>query len=142
MWHISNRYKWHIYTAIIISTKVRYLEAVKAPPSLLKPQKLFLRLVKGRIARSAALSRSLDNLIKNSVRPIAIGRKNYLFCGNDDAAEDAAIIYTMMGCCKEAGADFRKWTNYFLEHIHEYDNDLSKPLDDFLPATLMERGLI
>ena len=30
----------------------------------------------------------------------------------------------------------------FLEHIHEYDNDLSKPLDDFLPATLMERGLI
>ena len=101
-----------------------------------------LRLVKGRIARSEALSRSLDNLIKNSVRPIAIGRKNYLFCGNDDAAEDAAIIYTMMGCCKEAGADFRKWTNYFLEHIHEYDNDLSKPLDDFLPATLMERGLI
>ena len=72
----------------------------------------------------------------------AIGRKNYLFCGNDDAAEDAAIIYTMMGCCKEAGADFRKWTNYFLEYIHEYDNDLSKPLDDFLPATLMERGLI
>ena len=83
-----------------------------------------------------------NNLIENSVRPIAIGRKNYLFCGNDDAAEDAAIIYTMMGCCKEAGADFRKWTNYFLEHIHEYDNDLSKPLDDFLPATLMEKGLI
>ena len=88
------------------------------------------------------LSRSLDNAIENSVRPIAFGRKNYLFCGNDDAAEDAAIIYTMMGCCKEAGADFRKWTNYFLEHIHEYDNDLSKPLDDFLPATLMEKGLI
>ena len=42
------------------------------------------------------LSRSLDNLIENSVRPIAIGRKNYLFCGNDDASEDAAIIYTMM----------------------------------------------
>ena len=83
-----------------------------------------------------------NNLIENSIRPIAIGRKNYLFCGNDDAAEDAAIVYTLMGCCKEAGADFRKWTNYFLEHIHEYDNDRSKPLDDFLPATLMERGLI
>jgi len=83
-----------------------------------------------------------NNLIENSVRPIAIGRKNYLFCGNDDAAEDAAIIYTMMGCCKETGADFRKWTNYFLTHIHEYDNDLSKPLDDFLPAVLMNRGLI
>ena len=36
-------------------------------------------------------------IIENSIRPIAIGRKNYLFCKNDDAAEDAAIIYTMMG---------------------------------------------
>ena len=83
-----------------------------------------------------------NNLIENSIRPIAVGRKNYLFCRNDDAAEDAAIIYTMMGCCKAAGADFRKWTSYFLEHIHEYDNDYSKPLDDFLPATLKERGLV
>lgn len=32
--------------------------------------------------------------------------------GRHDAPEDAAIIYTMMGCCKEVGADFRKWTNY------------------------------
>ena len=83
-----------------------------------------------------------NNLIENSIRPIAIGRKNYLFCKNDDAAEDAAIIYTMMGCCKAAGADFRKWTNYFLEHIHVYDSDYSRPLDDFLPATLKERGLV
>ena len=113
-----------------------------ADSSLPEKRKFFRPVAKSRITASATLSRSLDNLIENSVRPIAIGRKNYLFCGNDDAAEDAAIIYTMMGCCKEAGADFRKWTNYFLEHIHEYDNDLSKPLDDFLPATLMERGLI
>ena len=83
-----------------------------------------------------------NNLIENSIRPIAIGRKNYLFCKNDDAAEDAAIIYTMMGCCKAAGADFRRWTSYFLEHIHEYDSDYSRPLDDFLPATLKERGLV
>ena len=81
-------------------------------------------------------------IIENSIRPIAIGRKNYLFCKNDDAAEDAAIIYTMMGCCKAAGADFRKWTNHFLEHIHEYDNDYAKPLDDFLPATLKMKGLV
>ena len=43
---------------------------------------------------------------------------------------------------KAVGSDFRKWTNYFLEHIHEYDNDYSRPLDDFLPATLKERGLV
>lgn len=38
------------------------------------------------------------NLIENCVRPVAIGRKNYLFCGNHDAAEDAAVIYSLMGC--------------------------------------------
>ena len=48
--------------------------------------------------------------IENCVRPLAIGRKNYMFCGNHDAAEEAAIMYTMMGCCKLAGVDFRKWT--------------------------------
>ena len=36
------------------------------------------------------------NPIENCVRPLAIGRKNYMFCGNHDAAEEAAIMYTMM----------------------------------------------
>ena len=58
-----------------------------------------------------------------------MGRKNYLFCGNHDAAEDAAVIYSLMGCCKVAGVDFKKWTLHFLNHIHEYDNDV-KTLDN------------
>ena len=77
-----------------------------------------------------------------SVSKIALVRKNYLFCKNDNATENAAIIYTMIGCCKAAWADFRKWTSYFLKHIHEYDGDYSRSLDDFLPATLNERGLV
>ena len=48
------------------------------------------------------------NPIENCVRLLAIGRKNYMFCENHDAAEEAAIMYTMMGCCKLAGVDFRK----------------------------------
>ncbi|MGN1253756.1 MAG: IS66 family transposase, partial [Prevotella sp.] len=52
-----------------------------------------------------------NNFIENSVRPLALGRKNYLFCGNHDAAENAAIIYTFMGCCKLAQVDVRKWLN-------------------------------
>lgn len=45
------------------------------------------------------------NLIENSVRPVAVGCKNYLFCGNHDAAEDAAVIYSLMGCCKAADVE-------------------------------------
>lgn len=82
------------------------------------------------------------NPIENCVRPLSIGRKNYMFCGNHDAAEEAAFMYTMMGCCKLAGVDFRKWTTYFLTHIHEYDNDYSKDLADFLPLRLREMGIL
>lgn len=83
-----------------------------------------------------------NNPIENCVRPLAIGRKNYMFCGNHDAAEEAAIMYTMMGCCKLAGVDFRKWTTHFLTHIHENDNDYSKDLADFLPLRLREKGIL
>ena len=88
------------------------------------------------------LSRSLDNFIENNVRPLALGRKNYLFCGNHDAAENAAIIYTFMGCCKLAQVDVRKWLNYFFTHIHDYDNDYSRDLLELLPHSLKQKGIL
>lgn len=81
------------------------------------------------------------NLIENSVRPVAVGCKNYLFCGNHDAAEDAAVIYSLMGCCKAADVDFKQWMNYFLNHVHEYDNDYSKDLVNLLPHSLKEQDI-
>jgi transposase len=35
------------------------------------------------------------NLIENSIRPIALGRNNYLFAGFHEAAQNAAIIYSL-----------------------------------------------
>lgn len=49
-----------------------------------------------------------NNMAENAIRPIALGRKNWLFCSNHDAAENAAIIYSMMACCKEHGVNFLK----------------------------------
>jgi len=40
-----------------------------------------------------------NNLVENTIRPLALGRKNYIFCGNHDAAENAAIMYSLLGCC-------------------------------------------
>lgn len=74
-----------------------------------------------------------NNLGENAIRPIALGRKNWLFCGNDDAAENAAIIYSMMGCCKANQVNFREWLVFFLNNVHYYDNDYSKDLADLLP---------
>ncbi len=83
-----------------------------------------------------------NNDIENSVRPLAVGRKGYLFCGNHDAAEDAAVIYTFMGCCKLAGVDVRKWMDYFLKHIHDYDTDYSRNLSELFPHNLKKDGII
>ena len=74
-----------------------------------------------------------NNLGENAIRPIALGRKNWLFCGNHDAAENAAIMYSMLGCCKANEVNFRDWLVYFLSNIHNYDTDYSKDLAELLP---------
>lgn len=41
-----------------------------------------------------------NNLIENAVRPVALGRKNYLFAGSHEGARRAALIYSLLGSCK------------------------------------------
>lgn len=74
-----------------------------------------------------------NNLAENAVRGIALGRNNWLFCGNHEAAENAAILYSMMGCCKASGVNFREWMIFFLNNVHNYDKDYSKDLAELLP---------
>lgn len=83
-----------------------------------------------------------NNGIENAARPVAVGRKNYLFCQNDDTAESTAIIYSFMGCCKAAGVDFRTWMIYFLDHVHDYDEDYNKDIANLLPDNLKAAGLL
>lgn len=42
-----------------------------------------------------------DNWVENSIRPVALGRKNYLFAGSHDAAQRAAMIYSLLATCKK-----------------------------------------
>ena len=83
-----------------------------------------------------------NNPIERCVKDMVIGRKNYLFCGNHDAAEDAAVIYTFIGCCKLADVDVRKWLSYFLNHIHDYDTDYSRDLSELFPHNLKKAGIL
>ena len=74
-----------------------------------------------------------NNLIENDIRPLAVGRKGYLFCGNHDAAENAAIMYSLFGCCKAAGVNPREWLTDVLKRIPEYNQDYSRDLAELLP---------
>jgi transposase len=42
-----------------------------------------------------------NNLVENAIRPIALGRKNYLFAGSHEAAQRAAMIYSFFAICKK-----------------------------------------
>ena len=83
-----------------------------------------------------------NNGIENAARPVAVGRKNYLFCQNDDTAESTAIIYSFMGCCKAAKVNFRTWMIYFLDHVHDYDQDYTRDIAELLPDNLKDAGVL
>ena len=55
--------------------------------------------------------------IENVICRIALGRKNYLFSGNDSGAEDNCIFYTFIGSCLQAGVDPHRWLTSTLEKI-------------------------
>lgn len=71
-----------------------------------------------------------NNRIENEIRPIALGRKNYLFAGSHESAQRIAMIYSLIGTCKANGIDPLKWITRVLEEI---PNRKVNNLDDLLP---------
>ena len=63
-----------------------------------------------------------NNLVENAIRPLALGRKNFLFCGNHDAAVRAAIVYSLVDSCKALGVDPREWMEDVLLKIPGNEN--------------------
>ena len=74
-----------------------------------------------------------DNMVENSIRPLAIGRKNYLFCGDDDAAQRATVVYSLLATCKAHGVNERAWLEDVLRRIPEYEQG-GKDYADLLPG--------
>ncbi len=60
----------------------------------------------------------IDNtLVERRLRPIATGRKNYLFCGSDTGGERAAVMYTLLGSCALVGVDPRAYLAWVLTQL-------------------------
>ena len=53
-----------------------------------------------------------NNLSERNLRQVVIGRKNYLFCGSENGAKRAAIIYSLVGTCQLLGIDPWKYLVY------------------------------
>jgi len=72
-----------------------------------------------------------NNLIENSIRPVALGKKNYLFAGSHEAAQHAAMIYSFLGTCKINNVEPYTWLKETLIRIP--DHSIQK-LDELLPC--------
>jgi transposase len=71
-----------------------------------------------------------NNLAENAVRPLALGRKNYMFCGNHEAAERTAMIYSLLGTCKVCGVNPTTWLTHVLSHIDQTKRNVRELLPD------------
>jgi transposase len=61
-----------------------------------------------------------NNLVENAVRPLAIGRKAYLFAGSHQAAEMTAAMYSFMASCKKNKVDEFDWLKDVFERIQSH----------------------
>ena len=76
-----------------------------------------------------------NNLVENSIRPVAIGRKNYLFAGNHEAAQRSAMLYSLFATCKLHQVNPVEWLTYFFEHINDHKiNAIDQLLPQNYPA--------
>ena len=70
-----------------------------------------------------------NNLVENSIRPIALGRKNYMFAGSHEGAQRAAMMYSFLGVCAAQKINPSVWlTNTLTKLPNCPDKDLHQLL--------------
>jgi transposase len=80
------------------------------------------------LSRWPALTRYLDdgtlaidnNAVERAIRPLVLGRKNWLFAGSDAGGERAAAIYSMIETAKLNGLDPEAYLQSVLHRIADY----------------------
>ncbi|MGE0711188.1 MAG: transposase, partial [Planctomycetota bacterium] len=101
----------------ILTAFDEWVDALAASPALIPGTPLATAVGYSRNHRVAS-RRFLDdpqlspdnNAVERALRLVAVGRKNWLFAGSEQAAYDAATHYTLVGGCKDLGID--PWVYY------------------------------
>ncbi len=71
-----------------------------------------------------------NNPVENSIRPVALGRKNYLFAGSHEAAKRSGMLYSLLGTCKMHGIEPATWLKDVLHRIADHPIN---QIQDLLP---------
>jgi transposase len=60
-----------------------------------------------------------NNELENAIRPIALGRKNYLFAGTHQAAQNAAMVYSLFATCLKHEVNPQEWLSDVLQKLND-----------------------
>jgi len=61
-----------------------------------------------------------NNAAERAIRPLALGRKNYLFAGSDAGGRRAAVLYTLIATARLNGLDPEAWLADVIERIADH----------------------
>lgn len=56
-----------------------------------------------------------NNLSENSIRPVTVGRRNWLFCDSTDGADASMMVYSLLETARANGLNPQKYLAYLLE---------------------------
>jgi hypothetical protein len=71
-----------------------------------------------------------NNACERSIRPIAIGRRNWLFAGSPRGGRAAAVVYTLIECCRHANVDM---ASYLADVLVRVATHPASRVDELLP---------
>ena len=71
-----------------------------------------------------------NNICERSIRPVTLGRKNYLFMGAKGGGDAAAIAYTLVEPCRMNSVDPEAWFSWVLARVA--DHKMNR-IDDLMP---------
>ena len=111
-----------------IMTNLKTWLMENAPGSNVLPQSKIGKAISYTLGMWPRMERHLDdgryeidnNWVENTIRPVALGRKNYLFAGSHDAAQRSAMIYSLLASCKLNGVNPSSWLADVLSQIQDY----------------------
>ena len=71
-----------------------------------------------------------NNLVENAIRPITLGRKNWLFAGSERAGQRAAALMSLLATAKANDLDPHAWLNTTLARL---PTTKQRDIDTLLP---------
>ena len=74
-----------------------------------------------------------NNLAENEIRPRTLGRKNYLFCGNHEAAENMSVVCSLLSTCKNHNVNPRLYLQDIIEKMPYMSKTSHEELIELLP---------